>query len=213
MHILLSSDELKKLDTSVLPEGTTVVESNGKKYIKSYIVKSDALEVVRDFVEEDRPWKKGEMEAFIKGKGKAAVLDYFLKYDDTGPHREFVAMCNLEDEKLSFIGHDGTYRYLDDDTKYNIFRISINRDSNLDKAEKELSWALNRIAAFYENVPEIEIKILDHTLSEYGSFDFLWDKEDTFTLRKTTYGHTDTLGEFGSLRELIEDIAENHYYK
>jgi len=217
MHIQLSPDELETLDVSVLPNGATLVESISTpetfKPIKAYIVEDGKLIVTKDFVENDRAWAKGEEKEFKKGKGKAAVLDYFLSHDDNGPYREYRTMCGLEHKHLSFIRHEGSYRYLDADRKYNIFQIIINRDSDLMKVEKELSWALKKIAGFYPDVSPIELKVFEHSLSAGGIYSVLWDRDSGFELTKTTYGMTDTLKEFSSLRELIKYISVYHYYE
>jgi len=214
MHIRLLSDELKELDISILPDGTTMVEeSSDNTLFKAYVIKNGKLEITKDFIEDSRAWAKGEEEVFIKGTGKTAVLNYFLGHDDNGPQREYRTMSSLEYKLLSFIRHDGSYKYLDDNRIYNIFKIIIDRDSDLKKAEKELSWALNKIAAFYSDVSPIELKVFEHTLSAHGIYSVLWDRENKFELCKTTYGMSDTIKEFNSLGELIKYISINHYYE
>ena len=168
--------------------------------------------MTRDFVEEERDWDAGEREEFVKGKDRDDILDYFLSHNDSGPHREYSAMSYLEYEHLSFIRPAGRYEHIGE-TKYNYFDVIINRDSDLDKAEEELSWAFNKIADFYPDVSPLKMGVSEHTLSAQGSYYIFWDRVNKFEIGKYVYSRKDSLRELGSLRELIEYIAVHHYYE
>lgn len=215
MHIILSTSELKKLDISFLPEGTTLAEQEEGSigYLRSYVVSKGKLVLARDFIEEDREWNPGEKDEFIIGKTKEDVFDYFLCHDDEGPHREWRAMGELEMQYFSFIKHAGSYIWANDEVRYNFFEVMINQDSDLDAAEGEVKWMLDRIADYHSNINPIEIKIFEHTLSEFGTYSVLWNRKKTFEICKTTYGSPNIINKFTSLRGLIEHISRHHYYE
>jgi len=215
MHIILSPIELKNLDLRVLPDGTTLAEqeSGSVGYLRSYVVSKGKLVLARDFIDEQREWNPGEKDAFIAGKTKEDVFDYFLCHDDEGPLREWRAMGELEMQYFSFIKHSGNYIWLNNEIRYNFFEVMINQDSDLAAAEKEIKWMLNRIASYHDDVDPIEVKIFEHTLSEFGSYSFLWNRKKTFEIRKTTYGSPNIINKFNSLRGLIEHISKHHYYE
>lgn len=213
MHIILSSEELKDLDINILPNETTLVETNNNgKPIKSYKIENGSLNITNDFIENSRKWLEGEEEEFIKGKTREDVIEYFLCHDDNMPQREHRTMRNLEYNLFSFIRSSGMYKYIDDDTRYNLFSISISRNSDLNKAGKEISWALNKIAQFYKDIPTIEIDVSEHTFSEYCSYIVLWDRNKKFELCAVRF-EPEVIKEFSSLSELIKYISIHHYYE
>ena len=215
MHVLLNTEEFDQLNPGHLPDGTTLVESSeAGKPLRAYVVEGYQFKVTRDFVEEDRPWKNGEHKKFINGKTKEDVLNFFLSHNDAGPHREWQAMDRLEYDFFSFMKHAGRYRWLEDDeTRFNIFRLSLNRDSNLKKAKREIAWVLEKIANFYPNVNPIYIDIFEHTLSEYGTYHIDWDRENKFDIVKTTYGRPEVIKTLSSLEEMLEYVSKHHYYE
>lgn len=214
MHILLSISEFNDLEPSCLPNDTTLVVSDeSDEPIKAYKVSDGEFVLTRDFVEEDRPWKKGEAKKFIKGKTKEDVLEYFLGHDDVGPHREWEAMNNLEYELFSFVRHAGSYRCLDDDTRYNMFKISLNQDSDLEKAKEEVSWVLDNIAEYYLNVNPIIVDVFEHTLSAHGIYEIHWDRLSKFDVIKTTYGRPEIIKTLDSMEDMLVYIAKYHYYE
>lgn len=213
MHITLETHELGLLDVASLPDGTIIFERDKEGLpIKTYMINADKLDVITDHVENARPWKKGEEEAWLKGKCRAAVMDYFLSREDNGPQREYRSMCNLEYKVLDFIKHAGSYLRINDKPYY-LFEVKINRDSKLSKVEKELSWAFKKIADYYSDIDPLEINIFEHTLSQYGIYSMRWDRKDTFEIVKTTYGHSETIHTCSSLRDMIEYVSENLYYE
>lgn len=212
MHIILTSEELECLDICKLPNGTTLVECVSDVPVKSYIIENKNLNLTNDFVERDRKWLDGEEEKFIKGKTKKDVLNYFLNHNDDGPQREYTTMRNLEFEWFSFIRSSGSYITIDDN-RYNLFQIYINRDSDLKEAEKEISWALNKIAQYYKNISTIELRIFEHTLSQNCSYIILWDRNKKFEICIERFGRREVIKKFNSLTELIKYISIYHYYK
>jgi hypothetical protein len=118
-------------------------------------------------------------------------------------------MVNAEFKYFKFIGHHG---YMSEkDGNYNVFAIRISKDSNLDSAEDEISWALEKIAAAYPKREKILLKISEHTCSASGIYHLYWDRKDEFWITKTTYGNERKIAGFCKLHEALEYIQERHF--
>lgn len=70
---------------------------------------------------------------------------------------------------------------------------------------------LNKVIPFLKPLPKIGRKIVDFmepTLSEYGT----WNLQiaDKYYINKTTYGRSEDIKTFDTLREALEYIEENH---
>lgn len=217
MHILFKSSEREDVQRLKLPQGTTLVESNTEGTpLARWIVKGTILELEADFVERDRGWKKGEQDAFLKGMTKERVFDFFLKQSegDGVPQREYSLMSGLEHKFFKFIAHSGSYiRNKKTGEQQNMFRISLNKDSDIAAAKKEVAWMLPQIAQQFPNWDPIHIGVFEHTLSEGGIYTVQWDRNSTFVLAKCTYGRNSEEYTTTKLTDLLKYIAANHYYQ
>lgn len=214
MHIILSSEELSYLDTSFIPNGSTIIEKNNKGgIVKSWIIKKGQLVMTKDFLEKERKWRKGEEEAFLKTKTKEDVLRFIFEDPDDMPYREYETLNNLEFEFFNFICSSGMIREINE-ARYGTMQIKLEKNTDLDKAVKEISWALEHAKSVYPaEFNPIVIGIFEHTLSEYGAYELLWDRADKFEIAKTTYGRREVLKEFGSIREALKYIKTYHFYE
>jgi hypothetical protein len=217
MHILFETKEKEFLQKVSFPEGTTLVEQNiDGDPLKRFIIEDGQFKMLVDFVEQKRPWKRGEEKRFLKDMTRERVFDFFLKgneWDDT-PQREYSTMSAVERKLFNFVSHAGTYQYDEESNEQrNIFRISLNCDSDLDAAEEEISWALPRIAKQFPKWKPIYIDIFEHTLSERGIYFLYWNRRKTFRLMKCTYSHEEELKRFTNLRSMLEYVSRNHYYE
>jgi hypothetical protein len=217
MHILFTVREREAIDSMVLPNGTTLIEQSIKgKPLRRWRVKNSKMVVEEDFVENARPWKKGEADVFVKGVDRERVVDYFLskREGDSIPQREYSTMSNLEYDLLKFVKHDGCYETDKKTSKQrNLFRISLNRDSDIKAAQEEVSWLLTKIVKAYPDWQPIHLGVFEHTLSQYGIYSLDWDGKKSFVLNKCTYGRVEKLKEFNDLYSTLEYIAKNHYYE
>lgn len=214
MHINFKTQERPVIEKLNLPDGTTLSQKSAKgKLLYNYIIKNNRLVPEKDWVEHDRSWRKGEKAKFMHNMTRDRVMEFFLKYDDV-PQREYNSMCDAEHELLKHIMHHGMH-ITDDNTgiQYNIFKIIINRDSDLEFAEKEISWGLAKIAEAYPNWNPIYLDVFDHDLSENGIISINWDRKNSFELNCCTYGRSETRQKFSNVKSMVKYIAEKHYYK
>jgi hypothetical protein len=217
MHILFDKSEKKAVTALTFPDGTTLVESEEGEYgdecIFAYKVVDGKLTVTTDFKEQERDWKKGEEKKFSKDITKWDIFNFFLRPGEDVPQREYSTMCNLEHKHFSYISHSGSYHYeTEDQPAYYIFRVKINKDSDLDAAETEIEEALQRIDAEHPTREKLELDIFEDTLSEYGVYGAYWDRKE-FVITKVTYGRKEEIARFDTLRQFIEYIAKNLYYQ
>lgn len=216
-HIVFETGEKKALKAANLPEGTTLVQCRKDEYgTPMYRFRIEGGEWIMDenFIERDRAWKKGEQEEFEQDMDRERIVDFFLRDGDRGPQREYSAMSNAEHQYLNFCTHAGTFQPDEESgERRNIFKISLNTDSDLDAAEEEITWVFRKVAKAYPKWNPIYIDIFEHTLSEGGIFYATWNRRKGFKMMKCTYGREEELASFTSWRSLLEHVAKHHYYE
>jgi hypothetical protein len=216
-HITFTTNEKKALQATKLPEGTTLVQCRKDEYgtpMYRFRIENGKWIMDENFVERDRAWKKGEQEEFEQDMSRERIVDFFLRDGDRGPQREYNAMSKAEHTYLNFASHAGTYQADEKSGEHrNVFKIKLNRDSDLDAAEEEITWVFNKVAKAYPKWNPIYIDVFEHTLSEYGIYFIYWNRRKTFRLMKCTYGHEEELTKFTNWRSMLEYISKNHYYE
>jgi len=107
---------------------------------------------------------------------------------------------------FKFIG-SGSYIL---ETGQSALRVSLNKNSSVEEAVKELEMWLPHYRKTEDDSQHIGI--LEHTLSEYGVY-FIKIFSDKLRLMKTTYGTTRELESFDDLKSILNYVREHHYYK
>jgi len=216
MHIIYNTTEKPAIKKMELPEGTTLVQCRNDENqtpMYQFVVTDGELKMGHNYVEHDRQWKKGEEAAFRKSITREGVLDFFLS-DRDGPYREYSVMSNVEHEHFKFVTHSGTYQPDEESgERRNIFKVSLNTDSDIDAAEKEAIEVFTKVAKAYPKWKSIYIDIFEHTLSEGGIYYATWNRRKGFKMMKCTYGREEELAKFTSWRSLLEHVAKHHYYE
>ncbi|MCV0439838.1 MAG: hypothetical protein K5880_14525 [Hydrogenophaga sp.] len=217
MHIIYTSNEKPAIKKLELPEGTTLVQCRNNEHqtpMYQFVVEGGELKMQHNHVENDRAWKKGEEEDFRKGITRESIIDFFLGNEDRRPYREYQVMSNVEHEHFKFVTHGGTYQPDEESgERRNIFKISLNTDSDIDAAAKEAVEVFTKVAKAYPKWNPLYIDIFEHTLSEGGIYYALWNRRKGFKMMKCTYGREEELAKFTSWRSLLEYVSQNHYYE
>jgi hypothetical protein len=216
MHIVYTSNEKPAIKKMELPEGTTLVQCRNDEHqtpMYKFVVEGGELKMEHNFVENDRAWKKGEEAKFRKSITREGVLDLLLSSRER-PHREYSVMSSVEHEHFKFVTHVGSYSSDEESGgRRNIFKISLNTDSDIDAAEAEAIEVFTKVAKAYPKWNPIYIDVFEHTLSEGGIYYVNWNRRKTFTMMKCTCGRVEELAKLTGWRAMLEYVAKHHYYE
>ncbi len=212
MHILCNEKELNLLSKTKLPWNTTiVVEAKDGTPLQRWRMdkKTAGLELEVDFVENARPFQEKEKVEFKnRFKTQESIIDYFIRLDERPdtPQREYRVVCDLEYELLKFIRHSGTY--VPGEKPIGLFNLHIkNTETNLKGALAELDLLLARYKKHFPKLTKIDIRISEHTCSEFGVYTLVVDTtKEKATIKKTTYGRTETFLPSDSYIAVLEFI-------
>lgn len=213
MKITVTNKEFNELDLDKLPDRTFILIQNSRgKSLRNGIVKDGKFKVKNDFVEYDRKWRKGEKEKFIKDKTREDVIKFWVNLpmdDNVTPFRKWKAMDELTHQLCKFTKH---YGYENSGKIYSVtnsVQIFIRKKDNLEEVKNEILEWLNAIKKKYPNKSEIYIDIMEHTLSEFGSYSITWHvSKDKFSINGP-YNHKAL--EEKSLNTVLKYVQQNHW--
>jgi hypothetical protein len=215
MKIDFTAAEKKEVRKLQLPKGTTLYQSS-KKGDAMYFFKVDENGEwikTKDFIEDERPWKEGEREEFLKGMSKDRLVNFFTCKDGDAPRREYGEYSTLQYTYFKNItfGNNAFVDYDDFSTKYNTFTLKVYRNDNVGRAARDLQFVLRRLQKKYPNIDKFNIYIMENTLSEHTSWNMDWHVSGKFVLKEGRYSITDDVT-FTKASDLIKHMQKDCWY-
>lgn len=214
-HIILHSSELEYFKQAPLPDGTTILEKDKNEIpIKSYVLAKGQFILVTDFLEHQRDWNSNEERLKFESRlTKESVINFFINRKDALiPHREYRSFCNKELEYFKYIKHDGSYILLENKKIFNLFKIIVNKQDNLNEIKKEMKTYFKRIKTLYPELHSFEIKIFDHNLSKDGIYSLIVE-QDKFKINRICRWESVEIQSFTSLDQTLQYLQQHHWYQ
>lgn len=220
MHIIFNSDEKDLVLQYNLPDGTTLAEESSKpgkfgihKILFRHEIQNGGLITKIDFKEHERKFTKKELEEFINNHSIGDAIKILLEYHSTGdeykiPYRIITACQNIYRKHYNHTELISIEDENDDNNLIPTFKVTVNRNSNLDNVIKEVEY----IYSLVKRDKPLYVDIFEHTCSQYGCY-HLMVSDDKIRLRVTTYGRDRGIEEFSNWRDTLAYIQKNHYYQ
>ena len=226
MRIDFHSSERGIVESLQLPLGTTLLELTDPDENKGLeeslawyeIDEAGEMVMITDIVERDRNATDEDRKQFENFTKEQTLEWWALTYiADVTPYWQHQCANDLWWKYFKYLKLGGGYC---PETNQTAFEVSLYRDESFKKQFEEAQMVvplikevtLIKYSKDNKGSQGKNLEIFESTLSENGIYS-LQIFEDVIELIKTTYGRTELLRTFSTLKDAMKYIARHHYYK
>jgi hypothetical protein len=193
-----------------IPNGTTLVKWNksGDKVLYCYEIQNSQLVITEDYVEQQRDWRPGEKEEYLKNNplSKKSILEFQIKDPDKQLHRLHELYDDVALDYFKFTKSFGMEEYKGE--YRGTFEIKVMKDSIISEVVNELEFVVTFLKENGQTEPRLNIS--EHSLSANGIYYINFGQQ--INISQTRYGTDRCIKEFDDLESCCREIQKKYYY-